>query len=135
MSVKEGEREKSRFEVLVEARELTKYTIVITKNSNVFLPEYQTALTDDIIRTAKNIFIKCFTANKIRAETAERYNERKELQYHAILDCNNMLALIDLAKSVYHLKSKRIEFWGKKVLKTRTLIREWKDSDAKRYKF
>lgn len=135
MSVQEGKREKGKFKVVVCARELAKYTLDITKNGNIFLPEYQTALTNDIIRTSKNIFMKCWTANKIRANTIELYKERSGLQSHAIIDCNDMLALIDLAQSVYHLKSRRIEYWGEKVIITRTLIQEWQTSEKKRCKF
>jgi hypothetical protein len=133
MSVPVGKRAKSKFEVLIRTRELAKYTIEITKNGNVFLPEYQTALTDDLIRLSKDIFIRCWTANNIRVETQEQYEERRKLQYEAILNCNNLLALIDLAKSVYHLKNKRVKFWAEKTILSRTLIREWRNSDAKRY--
>jgi hypothetical protein len=107
----------------------------ITKNKKIFLPEYQSALTDDLIRLSKNAFIRCWTANNIRVETEEQYKERHKLQYQAILDCNNLLALIDLSKSVYHLKNKRIMFWAAKTITVRTLIREWRTSDTKRYKF
>lgn len=133
MSVPVNKRAKGKFEVLIKARELAKYTIEITKNTKVFKPEYQTALTDDIIRTAKNVFIKCWTANNIRVNTKEQAEERNRLQYEADQDCNNLLALIDLAKVIYHLKSKRIKFWAEKTIVARTLIREWRTSDSKRY--
>jgi hypothetical protein len=133
VSVPVNKRAKGKFEVLIKARELAKYTIEITKNTKVFKPEYQTALTDDIIRTAKNVFIKCWTANNIRVNTKEQAEERNRLQYEADQDCNNLLALIDLAKVIYHLKSKRIKFWAEKTIVARTLIREWRTSDSKRY--
>lgn len=134
MSVPVGKRSQSKFEVIIKARDLAKYTLDITKNSNIFLPEYQTSLTNDIISTAKNIFIKCWTANNIRVTTPEHALQRKRLQEDAALDCNSLLALIDLAKCVYHLKSKRIKFWAEKTIIARTFIREWSASDAKRYK-
>lgn len=134
MSVPTGQRAKSKFEVLIKARELAKYTLDITKNTKVFSPEYQTALTNDIISTAKNIFIKSWTANNIRVTNPDHAKQRKELQESAALDCNNLLALIDLAKSVYHLKSKRIKFWAEKTITVRSFIREWTTSDTKRYK-
>ena len=134
MSVPTSQRTKSKFEVLIKARELAKYTLDITKNTRVFLPEYQTALTNDIISTAKNIFIKCWTANNIRVTNPDHAKQRKALQESAALDCNNLLALIDLAKSVYHLKSKRVKFWAEKTIMVRSYIREWSTSDTKRYK-
>lgn len=57
MSVNESERGKGKFDVLIKANDLAVYTIRITKNPKIFLPEYQTALTNDIIHTAKeNIY-------------------------------------------------------------------------------
>lgn len=53
MAVPESKRGTGKFDVLIKANDLTVYTIRITKNPNTFAPEYQTALTDDIIRTAK----------------------------------------------------------------------------------
>lgn len=66
MSVNESERGKGKFDVLIKANGLAVYTIRITKNPKIFLPEYQTALTNDIIHTAKEIFTKAWTANNIR---------------------------------------------------------------------
>ena len=63
MAVKAGERnvpdtpQNRQLNAVWYARELAVYTIQICKNKKVFLPEYQSALTDDIIRTAKDIYI------------------------------------------------------------------------------
>ena len=48
MSVPAGQRAKSKFEVLIKARELAKYTLDITKNEKVFKVEYQNSLTNDL---------------------------------------------------------------------------------------
>jgi hypothetical protein len=53
VSVNESERGKGKFDVLIKANDLAVYTIRITKNPKIFLPEYQTALTNDIIHTAR----------------------------------------------------------------------------------
>lgn len=52
MSVPVGERRESRLEVFVQALDLVTYTLRITKNEKIFLPEYQRQVTDDIIETA-----------------------------------------------------------------------------------
>ena len=63
MAVKAGERnvpdtpQNRQLNAVWYARELAVYTIQICKNKKVFLQEYQSALTDDIIRTAKDIYI------------------------------------------------------------------------------
>ncbi len=53
VAVAEGERSQSKLEVIVRALDLATYTIRITNNQKIFLPEYRSSLTDDIIRTAK----------------------------------------------------------------------------------
>lgn len=133
MSVPETERGKGKFDVLIKANDLATYTIRITKNPKVFLPEYQTALTDDIIRAAKNVFINAWTANNIRVVERDDWAERKRLQEQAAQECNNLLALIQIAKPVYHLKAKRVKYWGQKIIDTRNAIRDWKAGDNKRY--
>lgn len=133
MSVPETERGKGKFDVLIKANDLATYTIRITKNPKVFLPEYQTALTDDIIRAAKNVFIHAWTANNIRVVERDDWAERKRLQEQAAQECNNLLALIQIAKPVYHLKAKRVKYWGQKIIDARNAIRDWKAGDNKRY--
>ena len=142
MAVKVGERnvpdtpQNRQLDAAWEARELAVYTIQICKNKKVFLPEYQSALTDDIIRTAKDIYINAWTANNIRVtekNKKELWAWRSKLQRQAILDCNNLLALIGLARPLFHLKGKKVKYWSEKTLKTRNYIKKWRESDQERY--
>ena len=134
MSVPETQRGTGKFEVLIKANDLAVYTMRITKNPKHFPPEYQTALTNDIINTAKNIYMQCWTANNIRvADDAENWRERKRLQEAATRDCNNLLALLQMAKPLFHLESKRVKYWAAKTIDVRKRIREWKEGDSKRY--
>lgn len=134
MSVPENQRKPNKFTVLEKANYLAKYTISITVNKNVFLEKYQNALTDDIIRISKDIFIHCWTANNINVKTNEQKIDRTNLQSKAILECNNLLAIIELSKSVFHLDSKRVKYWGGLVIQVRELIKTWRINDIKRYK-
>lgn len=134
MSVPESQRGKGKFDVIINALYLAQYTITITKNKNVFLKEYQSALTDDLIRSAKDIYINAWKANNIRVTSQEDWKERKHLQELSILECNSLLAMIQLAKKIFHLKSKRIKYWGELTIRARDGIRAWKESDTKRYK-
>lgn len=133
MAVVESERSQSKLETIVKALDLATYTIRITNNPKVFLPEYRSSLTDDIIRTAKDIYIDAWTANNVLVKTADDWKVRKALQERAARNCNNLLALMGLAKSVFHLKSKRIKYWGEKTLEVRKYLRDWKEGDNKRY--
>lgn len=49
MSVPVGEREEGKFSLLIKAESLARYTIEITANEKVFLPEYRKQVTDDIV--------------------------------------------------------------------------------------
>lgn len=83
MAVAEGERSQSKLEVIVRALDLATYTIRITNNQKIFLPEYRSSLTDDIIRTAKDIYIDAWTANNILVKSADDWKMRKALQERA----------------------------------------------------
>lgn len=135
MSVPESWQKDGKMKVLVKAQQLTIYTVKICCNQKIFLPEYQNALTNDIIRTSKNIFIYCWTANGIRvgADT-EKKKERQKLQEKAILECNNLLAMMQIAQKLFHLKLKRVKYWGEKTVEVKGMIRSWKEADQKRFK-
>ncbi len=66
MSVPEGMRSKSRFEVIEQARDLSKYTINIMKNEKKFPPKLLELLGLAYARKAVEIFEFCFEANLIR---------------------------------------------------------------------
>lgn len=133
MSVPEGKRSQSHLEIFVKAKKLAHYTIQICSNEKIFEPKYQNAITNDIIKSAKDIYIKCWTANSIRVVDNETYKLRHRIQKEAHQECNNMLATIQIAGSVFHLKSKRIKYWGEMILEVRNMISKWGKSDNERY--
>lgn len=134
MSVVQEKRRKGKLEVCVKTLELASYTIQVTTNEKIFNPKFRAAITDDLISYAKDIYLICWTANNIRiTDDEETYKERRRLQDKAILKCNAFLGLLDIAKKVFHLDTKRVTYWGKKIVECRTLIRAWRDSDKKRY--
>lgn len=116
------------------ARGVALHTIKICTNKNIFLPEYQTALTDDLIRTAKNIYIYVWTANNINvAKRPAQWKYREQYQLKAVLECNNLLAMIGLARSLYHLRGKKASYWSKMVIEARKKIQAWHAKDIERY--
>ena len=134
MAVPESQRADSLYKKIVKARELAVHTIEITKNEKYFPPEYQTALTNDIIRTAKDIFVHAFSANEIKVDdNPEAWRDRKRLQQLAVRECNDLLALISVAKKTYHLKGKKVRYWIKLTKEARTDLATWKTGDRKRY--
>ena len=134
MSVPEEKRKPGKLEVIIKALDLATYTIQITSNEKVFDPKYRAAVTNDLVTHAKEIYLICWTANNIRVTSDEEtYKERKRLQDKAIIECTTFLGLLDIAKKVFHLETKRVTYWGNKIINCRKLIRAWRDSDKKRY--
>lgn len=134
MSVPAGERGEGRLEVITKAMNLAAHTILITKNPNVFKPEYNHAITEDIVHTAKEIYISAWTANNIKVgHDHNKAVERIRLQEHAASECNNLLAMMQLAQRIFHLPTKKVKYWAGLTLEVRAYLRKWKESDRKRY--
>jgi hypothetical protein len=144
VSVPASDRKENRLEVFIQALDLASYTLKITRNEKIFLPEYKGPLIDDIVETAKDIYIDAWMANNVRVNTEalseieklkarNDWMERRKLQHRAARNCNRLLALIGMAKSIFHLRGKRIKYWTGKILAVRAMIRKWSESDDKRY--
>lgn len=134
MSVAEPQRAKGELEVSTKAKELAVYTLQITSNSKVFVPDFQTSLTNRIVDAALAIHVNVWSANNIRVRSKEELRERRRLQEEAAIKCNILLSLIQVAWKVFHLTAKRVAYWAEKTQSVRNLIRAWRDSDAARYK-
>ena len=120
-------------EACVKARELCVYTLRITVNPKIFKPEYQHALTDKIVETALEIQNLSWSANNVLVNSAEDMYRRLDYQDRAADACNNLLSLIEIAKPIYHLATKRVIHWSGLAIETRKLIRAWREADRKRY--
>ncbi len=138
MSVTVDQREEGKFSLAVKAEFLASYTLEITANENVFVPEYRRGLTDDIVETAKNIYLGIREANDVTVRMGTRfqlkdYTDRNELQREALRNCKRLLYLIDLAHRRFHLSSKRVKYWGKLVKNVKDRIHGWIDDDTERF--
>lgn len=138
MSVTVDQREEGKFSLAVKAEFLASYTLEITANENVFLPEYRKGLTDDIVETAKNIYLGIREANDVTVRIGtvfhlQDYTDRNKLQREALRNCKCLLYLIDLAHRRFHLSSKRVKYWGKLVKNVKDRMHGWIDDDTERY--
>lgn len=134
MSVVEPERHKGRLEVHVKAQALAAYTVLIVKNPKVFDPEVDEDLIKRIKSYSMDIYEKAWAANKINAETNQINRAmRYQLQEEALLCCDCLHADIGIAKSVFHLRKRRMKFWSGLITEVRALLQAWKESDVKRY--
>lgn len=134
MSVPEPIRHKGRLEVHVKAQALAAHTALILKNQKVFDPEVDIELINRIRNCSYDIYAKSWAANKINAETNEvNRNMRYQLQEEALLLCDQMHAYIGIAKAVFHLKKRKMNYWSRMIMEVRALLQAWKESDVKRY--
>lgn len=122
------------FNCVDKAKDLAIHTIKICSNEHIFKEEYQRAIVDDLIETAKNIYCNVDEANNVFVnEDAENYIERRTLQERAAMNCNRLLSLIGISKELFHLRNSKVDYWISLTVETRKLIRNWKESDRKRY--
>ncbi len=134
MSVVEPERHKGRLEVHVKAQALAAYTALIVKNPKVFDPEVDEDLIKRVKSYSMDIYEKAWAANKINAETNQINRAmRYQLQEEALLCCDYLHADIGIAKSVFHLRKRRMKYWSGLITEVRALLQAWKESDVKRY--
>lgn len=136
-SVVKSKRGETKFDLILKARDLCVYTIRITSNENVFIKDFQKPITDDIVRCSKDIFINLFEANNIdirptSIDLDENVKLRRTLINNSIRECYNLLALMQIAKPLFHLSSKRIKYWAGLTIEVRDKARKLRDSDRNR---
>ena len=141
MAVNAGERnvpdtpQNRQFDACEKTMELALHTIQICKNKKIFTVEYQEALTNDIIRCAKDIYVLAWRANNIYTTVENgRWPDRERLQQLSISKCNELIALINIARRLFHLKGKKVRYWTELVVDAKTMLRKWHDANADQYR-
>lgn len=132
MSVPRSKRSIPKLKPLLDANMLIKHTILITSNEKVFKLCYK-ALTDDIVHCSEKIFTKAWEANNIRINTLEDWKWKYHLQTEAINECKNMLALINIAYGIFHLRGQKVDYWASLIIQTSNSLSEWRKKDKNRY--
>ena len=131
--VQKDSRREGKLALAVLARMHAKYVIQITSNPKIFDQRYYHAITVDLIRTSKDIYRSIWAANNTLVKSKGDYAARRKYQVRAVMLCNMMLADIEIAQSVFHLKGKRMRYWAGMIIEIRNKARAWIESDAKRY--
>ena len=134
MSVQKDKRREGKLALAVLARNHAKYVIQITANDKVFSPQYRYSVTDGLVREAKAIYRFIWAANNIRVTCGDDYEKRHDCQKKAILMCNSLLADMEIAQAVFHLKGNRMRYWSGMVTEIKKKTQAWIQSDAQRYK-
>lgn len=113
---------------------MTVYTLKILENKKWF-PDEQKAFIAMLQECVIEIQALCWEANNIKVNgNEERYKRRIDMQDRAAEKCNRMMMLIETAKPLLHLQSKRVRFWIKLTSELRNYIRGWHDKDVERLK-
>ena len=133
MTVLKNKRGQGKLEVLLKARSLAKYTLVIAKNEKIFPKRNRWLLTQPIVKTTLEIFTDIRKANSINVKTDDDYKMRRAYQLDAYAKCEALLSLIELAYVTLHVEGKRVEFWTGCVVKVEELLQAWTYSDYQRY--
>ena len=120
------------FYALDSCRELAVHTIRICSNEEIFDARYRN-ITQKTVEYAVRIYMSAWSANNVLVKTADDWKIRRQYQRDAVLSCNTLLAMIDLSKQLYHLRSRKVKYWAMMVIKTRTMLRKWAEADQKRY--
>ena len=132
LSVTVDNRGEGELTVNTKARALTVYTHVILSNEKWFpitQENYKKRLLDCVIEIQE----LCWEANNIKVgKSMSRYEMRMNMQDMAASRCNRMMMLIETAKPLFHLTSKRVRFWLGMTKNLRDLIRGWHERDAER---
>ena len=141
MSVNAGERNvpdsstNRQLIALEKALDLSLHTIQLCKNKNIFKEEYQNALTNDIIRCGKDIYISAWHANNIRVgDDPYLMAERDNYQRMAIDRCTELIGLINIARRLFHLKGKKVRYWTGMAIETRFMLRKWREANSRQYR-
>ena len=137
MSVPENQRETGKLNALVKARMLCTHTFQIVSNEKIFLPKYE-RIVERIIDAAIAIYQCAWNANDIRVVfTRDGWQkdaqDRLDLQKESIRKCKDLIGLIEIAKPLFHLRRKKVEYWMRKTLETKDGIAAWSNGDKKRY--
>lgn len=131
--VRKENRGEGKFITLTKALELATYTINITDNKKIFVPEHDKT-TAEIVYIARDIYHRIRVANNIIVRSKEDLLLRRKFQNEAIDQCELLLTEIQIAKLLFHLRTKRIQYWGNLVEDVKHRVRNWRNSDYCRYK-
>lgn len=133
MAVLKNNRHECELDAIVKARDVATYTAQILNNEKAFPKRGRWIIAADISKHALAAFTCTRCANDIRVETPIDYNYRRLEQQKAHANLEALLSLIEIAKGLYSIETKRIEYWTGLIIKAEALIDKWRLSDEKRY--
>lgn len=134
MAVVKSKRSEGHLTVLVKANELAMHTIKVCSNEKNFPKHYRWCITSRIVEAALDINNNITMANAVYVSDKNDYDLRKKFQNKAIASSYALLSMMDIAYRTFSIKSDSIEYWTGLVIEVQNYLRNWKKSDAERYK-
>lgn len=128
-----------KLDCLALARELAIYSVNKLSNTNKFPLNYHYTMTAEIVSKAKDVYRLGKRANDIYVDSVNnkellrsRFKKRIEFENEAIFLFSDLLADINIAKSVFHIRGKTYRHWTSMVINTREAYKAWRESEIER---
>jgi len=134
MAVVKSKRSEGQLTVIVKANDLASYTIKVCSNEKNFPKHYRWCITSKIVEAAIDINNNIVMANAVYVIDKNDFDLRKKFQTKAIAASYALLSMMDIAYRTFGIKSDTIEHWTGLVIEVQNYLRNWKKSDAERYK-
>lgn len=133
MSVRVNQRSQGELDVIVKAKQMAVHTIELTNNTNYFPKRYRLTVTDKIVNKAIEIFMLLYEANEIYPRNRNEFDERKHNQRKAMACCRTLVALVDIAKALFHLPADKVSHWTRLIVDVRYSAAAWYKKDQDRF--
>lgn len=130
------EWKETTLQVVIDAKRLYTHSVKIMGNEKVFRPanDFRNETLMRIHGEILDVYMKTWDANRINCvKDPSRTSERLALQRFAIASCHRLLALFELAKSQFHLESRKFWHWMEMLVALGKKLEAWHKSDEKRF--
>ena len=119
----------AKFDVIIKAISLMKYTIRITSNRKRYPVKY-VQLIKRIQNKSMDIYEFLLEANRLKIDTSKA--ERIELQTKAIVSCDELSCFIEMSMDLNIIGSDTVEYWQKQINDVKYMTIAWREKDRKR---
>lgn len=138
MSVRVGDRQQGKLQVLNKARVLKRYTLAVLKNDKYFPKSVRWMYAQPIHQEMRAACSCIRRANAVRvSDTINKENEYKYRRMQQVEAYAHIEALLDLIDDVYlarYISGRQAEHWTQLIVETEEYLMAWVRSDAERYK-
>ena len=137
MSVRVGDRQQGKLQVLNKARVLKRYTLALLKNDRYFPKSVRWLYAYPIQGELRNAVLCIKRANatyvteSITRDLEFKYRSSQQIEAYAHLE-----ALLDLMEDVYlagYVSGRQIQHWTKLIVEVEQLLKAWEKSDKEAY--